>query len=57
MKKFIPELIALTAVLILGVTAYTCDPFAGKCFGQNVVQGESIRSLHPAEFKQALEYW
>lgn len=55
MKKYIPELIALTAVLVLGLTVYTCDPFAGKCFGQVAAQEQTIRSLPPAEFKQALE--
>lgn len=54
MKKIIPELIALTAVIILGLTAYTCDPFNGKCFGQ-VMAEESIKSLAPVEFKAALE--
>ena len=55
MKKYIPELIALTAVLVLGLTAYTCDPFAGKCFGQAVELEQSIRSLSPLEFNQAIE--
>ena len=55
MKKIIPELIALTTVLILGLTVYTCDPFDGRCFGQVIAQEESIRSLSPIEFKAALE--
>lgn len=55
MKKYIPELIALTAVLALGLTAYTCDPFAGKCFGQETAQAQTIRSLTPVEFKNAID--
>jgi phage shock protein E len=55
MKYFIPELVALTLVIMLGVTVYTCDPFAGKCFGQAVAEAESIRSLTPQEFKEAID--
>ena len=55
MKKLVPEFIALTAVVVLGLAVYTCDPFAGKCFGQTITQEQSIRSLSPLEFKQAVE--
>jgi len=54
MKKYIPEFIALTAVLLLAFGAYTCDPFTGTCFGQVLAETESIRTLTPLEFNQAL---
>lgn len=55
MKKFIPEFLALVLVLILGLSAYTCDPIVGKCFGQSATVENAIRSLSPIEFKQALD--
>jgi rhodanese-related sulfurtransferase len=54
MKKYLPEFIALTVVLLLAVGSYTCDPFTGICLGQVMAQVETLRTLSPAEFNQAL---